>query len=105
MAYIASLKDIQSINFAPDTVIEEVLQNVRTLLATIKYEIPLDRAFGLSGDVVDMPIQQAAANLSSEIFSQIKRYEPRAVVENISFEKDLNGRLVPIVEVDIRETG
>lgn len=105
MAYVISLKEIEAIDFAPESTEQEVLQNVRTLLATLQYEIPLDRGFGMPGDIVDMPIQQAAAKWSNAIFSQIKKYESRAIVRNIGFEKDISGRLIPVVEVDIREVG
>ena len=104
MAYLISANDKDEINFAPKTVVEEVLQNVRTILTTIKHQIPLDRDFGMSGDVIDMPIQQAEAVWSNEIFTQIKRYESRATIESIKFTGELDGRLTPTVEVSINET-
>lgn len=103
MAYMVSARDEPSIDFAPATLAEEIVQNVRTILTTIKYEIPLDRGFGIDGGVVDMPIQQAEAFLSNEIFQQIKKYEPRAIIKNIAFEGDSNGKLSPTVEVSVSE--
>ena len=84
---------------------EEVLQNVRTIISTIKYEIPLDRDFGIDGDVIDMPMQQAQAKLTQEIFRAVRQYEPRAVIESISFSGDESGKLTPTLEVSIREVG
>lgn len=95
----------KSINLAPSSVAEEVLQNVRTLLTTIKYQIPLDRAFGIDGSAIDLPMPRAQAFLTNEIFTAIRRYEPRARIEKISFTGDGSGRLVPTVEVSINETG
>ena len=105
MAYLITANDKPSIDFSPENVVAEVIQNVRTILSTIKYEIPLDRQFGMDGSVIDMPIQQAQAKWSAEIFSQVKQYEPRAIIESISFESSIEGKLVPTVEVRINETG
>ena len=104
MAYLVTANDKPKIDFAPSTTVDEVLQNVRTILTTIKYQIPLARDFGMSGDVIDMPIQQAEAVWSNEIFTQIKKYEPRATIESITFTGELDGRLTPAVEVSINET-
>ena len=93
-----------TINFAPATVAEEVVQNVRTIITTIKYQIPLDREFGIDGEALDRPMPQAQALITSEIIRQIRRYEPRAIIESITFTGELSGRLVPRVEVRINET-
>ena len=105
MAFVVSGKDTPQIDFAPATVADEVMQNVRTIITTIKYSIPLDREFGIDGAVVDLPIQQTMAKMSSEIFRAIKQYEPRAEIESITFEGEETGRLIPKVEVKISETG
>ena len=93
----------QKINFAPETTAEEIVQNVRTILTTIKYQIPLDREFGIDGDPVDKPMPQAQALITSEIIRQVRRYEPRAVINSITFTGELNGKLIPRVEVTINE--
>ena len=103
MSYTVNAQDTPSINFAPVTVVEEVLQNVSTIISTEKYQIPLDRTFGISADIVDLPMNIAQAKLSNEIFRAIRQYEPRAVVEGISFTGELNGKLYPRVEVSVNE--
>lgn len=105
MSYLLTANQKPEIDLAPKTTVEEVLQNVRTIISTIKYEIPLDRGFGIDGDVVDMPMQQAQAKLTQEIFRAVRQYEPRAIIESISFSGDESGRLTPTLEVSIRETG
>ena len=69
--YTINANDKVKINFAPLTTREEIIQNVRTLINTIKWSIPLARDVGISGDVIDMPILQAKARLSQEIFDVI----------------------------------
>lgn len=101
MAYIIRADETPQIDFAPASVVEEVIQNVRTIITTIKYSIPLDRDFGIDGDVVDLPINVAQAKLTNEIFRAIRRYEPRAVIESISFKGADTGRLIPVVGVSI----
>lgn len=101
MAYLVSANKKPAIDYDPDTVVEEVLQNVRTIITTIKGSIPLDRAFGIDGNIIDLPINVAKAKLTNEIFRAVRIYEPRAVIESITFEGELSGRLVPTVEVSI----
>ncbi len=91
------------INFAPATEIEEILQNLRTIISTTKWSVPLDRDFGLSADYADAPMAQAQAELAAEIITAIKTYEPRVTVETISFTAKDDGTLSPRIEVSINE--
>lgn len=103
MGYLVTANSEPAIDFAPASVVDEVIQNVRTAITTTKYSIPLDRGFGIDGAVVDLPMNVAKAKLTNEIFRAIRRYEPRAVIENISFSGDEAGRLQPTVEVSVNE--
>ena len=103
MAYAVKGDDAFEIDFAPKTVVEEVIQNVRTIITTTKYSIPLDREFGIDGSVVDLPINVAKAKMTNEIFRAIRRYEPRAVIESVTFKGEETGRLIPTVEVSVNE--
>lgn len=104
MSYLITANQQTSINLAPKTTVEEVLQNVRTIITTVKYQIPLDREFGIDGSVIDLPMPEAQAKVSQEIFQAVRRYEPRAVIESISFSGEDSGKLVPKLEVSINET-
>ncbi|MBR1730384.1 MAG: hypothetical protein IJ728_12775 [Selenomonadaceae bacterium] len=101
--YIINSSDDVRINFAPSNTIEEVIQNVRCLISTIKWQIPLARDVGISGDIVDMPILQAKARLTQEIIQCLKKYEPRAQIKKIEFSGDATGRLKPRLEIVIIE--
>lgn len=101
MAYLITADDVQTVNLAPANVVEEVLQNVATIISTVKYSIPLDREFGIDGAVVDLPMIEARAKMTNEIFQAIKRYEPRAVIQGINYKGTLEGKLMPTVEVTI----
>lgn len=94
----------RDIDFAPKTEQEEILQNVRAIISTVKYSVPLDREFGLDATFLDRPMAVAQAAISSEILRAVRRYEPRATITAISFTGDEDGKMVPKVEVSINES-
>ena len=79
------------VDFAPEGVME-ILQNVRTILATRKGSVPLDRDFGISWDNVDQSLPAAKMLMRSEVTS-------------VDFAEDVEGAmdgvLKPIVTVQI----
>lgn len=103
MTYEISGGETPPLNLAPATLAEEVLQNVRMIISTVKYSVPMDREFGIDGAVVDRPINIAKAHLSNEMFRAVRRYEPRAVIASIDFDGDESGRLTPKIKVQINE--
>ena len=103
MTYEINGGEMPPLNLAPVTLAEEVLQNVRMIISTVKYSVPMDREFGIDGAVIDRPVNIAKAHLSNEIFRAVRRYEPRAVIESIDFDGDESGRLTPSIKVQINE--
>ncbi len=97
------LATLDGIDFAPPDTLTEVIQNVRTICATTKYSVPLDRRFGLDAVMLDAPTPKAMAALQAEIIMAIRKYEPRARVTQVSFEGDMDGKLIPKVRVRIDE--
>ena len=92
----------QQIDFAPPNVVEEVLQNVRTLISTKKMSVPLDRALGLDFSVLDRPLPAAQAGYRVEIIEAIRKYEPRAKVLRVDFDGTaIDGHLIPKVTVRV----
>jgi phage baseplate assembly protein W len=86
------------------TGIPEIMQNVRTILTTRRGTAPLDRNFGVSFDFLDSPINTTRAKAEQEIFLQLKKYEPRAVLKQIVWETDaLSGQISPSVKVEINQ--
>lgn len=94
---------LEKIDFAPTSRVVEIIQNVRTILSTSKYTVPLDREFGLDPSIVDLPMPAAQAKLTAEIIATIHRYEPRCRVVRVYYEGDLDGRLSPIIRIRILE--
>jgi phage baseplate assembly protein W len=86
------------------TGVKEVLQNVKTLLCTKKFSVPLDRDIGLAFSPLDMPYPKAQAGIRAEIFQAIREFEPRAKAVKVDFDVDpIDGKLVSkaVVEVNV----
>ena len=97
---IHSLADV---NFSPKG-IEEIIQNVQTIVTTEKYSVPLERDFGINMNLVDRPMNHVQALLSKEITTQIERYEPRIkVTEVIYSDGDPQGHMSITVRVKLRD--
>lgn len=104
MEYDIVVKPLREINFSPQTVEEEVLQNLQTILTTPKYSVPLDRKMGPSMTWLDAPMPVAQAKITAEIVQLIREKEPRAKVLQVSFiNDDQEGILRPKVRVGINE--
>lgn len=96
--------DLSNIKIMPSTEIEEVLQNVQMILATMQLTVPLDREFGISANVIDTPISATQARLTAEVAAAVRKFEPRARVERINYGGDApDGNLNMSVVVEIIE--
>lgn len=89
------------INFMPENIIQEVLQNVLTICTTVKGSVPLDRDLGVSAVMIDEPVNVVRARISSEIIEAVRKYEPRARISEVNFSGDMNGKIIPHVKVRI----
>ena len=97
---------LTSIDFAAKGV-AEVMQNVRTILATIQGELFLDRHFGVPGEIVDEPQSTFHRHLST-IAAAVERNEPRCMVMRIALQNPgqaeaIDGKVTPGVWVRIRK--
>lgn len=105
MAYIVRATDLRELDMTEPNERSAVLQHVAVILSTVKGSVPLYRDFGLSEDILDLPVNVAKARLASEISEVLDKYEPRAKVLSVRFDNDkqMPGRLVPVVEVEVDE--
>lgn len=91
---------LSAIDLAPDNIYQEVMQNIALILAAIQKSIPMLRGMGIPGELYGRPVNIAENLLVGEIRDQIETYEPRAIVGEITFERDEGkGTLVPVVEL------
>lgn len=93
---------LQKVNFAPASVVEEVLQNVSTIISTTRFTVPMKRNFGVDYGLIDSPMPVAQAQASAQIIAEIHEREPRARVLEVTYSGDAaEGVLVPHVKVDV----
>lgn len=82
--------------------IDEISQNVLTLINTLKYEVAYDRTLGLRRDFVDMPLTEAISFITAQIYAVVDEREPRATVEDVGFiSVDENGNMIFKVVIDV----
>ena len=93
----------QEINFAPQTLAEEVIQNVITLCTTAKYSVPMDREVGINAVFLDEPVNTVRARFTQEVIMAVRKFEPRAEITRITFDGDLDGHVYPRVLMRIKE--
>lgn len=106
MSYTVSAIDLATLSSnataATDTV-QSVLQNIAVILSTPKGTVPMYRDFGIDTRFLDSPIPTAELQMRSEIREMVEKWEPRATVKAITFSREAaaDGKLIPIVEVEI----
>ena len=92
------------IKIMPATELEEIIQNVRTIISTLKGSVPMDRAFGVNGALLDEPISATQAKMTAEIAASIKKFEPRARLAGVSYGGELSdGELKMTLQIEIVE--
>lgn len=65
--------------------IDRILQNVRNLINTCRYEIAYDRTLGIDSSVLDKPLDQAVALYTADIYRLIRSREPRVQIKSVVF--------------------
>ena len=88
------------------TGMEAVCQNIRVIVLTGAYSIPLDRGFAHDCAFIDSPAPKATARLGSALIEAIERFEPRVRVERIDFVTGadlMEGQLVPRIRFSLKD--
>jgi phage baseplate assembly protein W len=82
-------------------------QEIRTVLATRRGSVPMDRDFGVAWDLVDQPMPSVRPMLIAEIARALEANVPRIKVKDIRFGQKardtVDGLMRPTVTVTIRE--
>jgi len=92
------------------TGVDALLQNIKIIILTSIYSIPLDRGFAHLNEIVDSPAPHVTARLAGELIEAIEKYEPRVKVESLTFEEIsdrrglfMAGRLTPRLRFSVRD--
>lgn len=100
MIYIISSDDSTAINLAPSAD-EEIVQNVRMIISSSKYDVPLNRNFGLSREYMHKPQNVAELLLVRDVTEAIEEYEPRALIKSVSTESTELGKIKITVVIEV----
>ncbi len=88
------------------TGMEALLQNIRTIVLTSVYSVPLDRSFAHLNALVDSPSPTETTRLAGQLTEAIEKYEPRVAVERIAFRQTpsegMEGRLRPVITFSLK---
>lgn len=98
MIYLINSKD--DINYNPQNEIEDVVRNVHMILRVTKEEQPLMREFSLDSDMVDKNIPFIKNKLIGLLMSNLKKYEPRALLKNLDLKLE-NNDLEIMLEIEV----
>lgn len=96
-----------NITLTPKNVVEEIIQNINIIVTTVQGNVPLDRKFGIDGEIIDAQAIKGKSKLMIYILESVQDFEPRAEVTSIDFIPDIEsigkGRLIPKLEVRIKD--
>lgn len=70
---------------------DAILQNIRMIILTFCFSIPLDCAFAHKARPLDSPGPVVSARLTGDLIDAIEKYEPRVKVDGISWHNDGSG--------------
>lgn len=91
------------VEIMPGSEIEEIKQNVRTIVLTRRGTVPMDREFGIRAEILDTPITEQSA-LVAEVAEAIEKFEPRARLRRIEFGGEyIEGRVEPKLIIELVE--
>ena len=81
-----------------ETIPADVLQNIKLLLGTRRGEMETDRAYGISWEAIDKPLDEAMRMINLDVVDQIEIYETRSRVTDVNFDAE-NPQGISDVEV------
>ena len=92
---------LETIDLAPNSVYQEVLQNVAIIIDTWENTCPMLRDLGLPSQLIGRPLPVVKNIMIGQLYDQIEEFEPRAILGGISFEENaFTGKLIPIIELE-----
>lgn len=86
-------------NFFESDEKKQIKQNIQLIIDTFKYSCCFARDFGIKGEFLDKNQTQAETIMKDEIVTAVAKYEPRAVIDEVSFEYDSYNKMIPIVTI------
>lgn len=90
------------------TGLEALAQNIRTIILTAAWSVPLDRGFAHLNEIIDAPAPNETARYTALLIEAIEKYEPRVRVQKLEWVQPattglMEGRLIPKITFAVRE--
>lgn len=88
--------------------LEAIKQNIRIIVQTLSYSVPLDCGFAHAGEAIDSPSPLETARLVAHMAEAIEKHEPRVLVDSITMETAstsaaMQGALAPRIRFHVKE--
>ena len=81
---------------------DRIVQNVRNIISTYKYEVAYMCGFGMSADALDKPVDTMKSIIMKDLYENIKLYEPRATLKEVTIKEiNADGGVVAVVQIEI----
>ena len=95
-------KPLTEINLMPESMAEEIAQNIRTIVTTELGSAPMCREVGISSEALHRKTNTAKVLLTRDIFTAMQDQEERAQLLSAYFEEtDRPEELMPVLEVEL----
>ena len=81
---------------------DRIIQNVQNILNTYKYEVAYNRNLGISPDIIDKDVETMKSIIMSDLFDNIKQYEPRAKLRAVEIKEiTSDGVISAVITIEI----
>lgn len=81
---------------------DRIIQNIKNIVNTYKYEVAYMRGFGMSPDAIDKDVETMRGIITEDLLDNINEYEPRATLKSITLKEISNdGGVVAVIEIEI----
>lgn len=81
---------------------DRIVQNILNILNTYKYEVAYNRDFGISPDILDKDVETMKSIITENLFDNIKKYEPRAILKSVDItEITSDGKITAVIKIEI----
>lgn len=81
---------------------DRIIQNVKNILNTYKYEVAYNRNLGISPDIIDKDVETMKSIIMQDLFDNVKQYEPRAKLRAVDIKEITpDGAISAVITIEI----
>lgn len=81
---------------------DRIIQNIKNIVSTYKYEVAYMRGFGMSPDAIDKDVETMKSIITEDLLDNIKEYEPRATLISVNVKEiSADGGVIAVVQIEI----